>query len=154
MATVDALGQYPFAYIYANTTGTPQTISDNTMTSILFNAEVEKIHIVHSIVSNTDQFILPQDGYYVIGAAVSIEGNLGGSVRTLQLTLNGSEYTIEDKPPLNPPFADNAQHLMLHGEGFFTAGQTIRLQIYQNSGGNLDLTVDQYKTNIKIQRIR
>jgi len=152
--TEDILGQYPFAYIYANTTSTAQNIGTGSMTSVLFNAEQSKTSITHSTSTNTDQFTIVQAGYYIIDASIAIGESTGGDVRTLQITVNGAQYSIEDKPPLNPPYADNAQHMMHHSTGNFAVNDIIRLQVYQDSGGGLDLIVDVNKTYMKIMRVR
>jgi hypothetical protein len=152
--TEDILGQYPFAYIYASTTSTAQNIGDASMTSVLFNAEQEKIDITHSTSSNQDQFTIVQAGYYVIDASLALGESTAGNVRSIQLTLNGAEYSIEDKPPLDPPFADNAQHLQHHSTGKFAVNDILRIQVYQDSGSGKDLVVDANKTYVKIMRIR
>ena len=120
--------------------GTSQSISNNTFTAVLFNAEDYDTDSIHSTSSNTDRFTVPtgKDGKWAISASVLFGGSSSGE-RRIAIYKNGATANTDNR---------------LSGQG--SAGQTmavnsvfnlvatdyLSIYVYQDSGGSLNLDGD------------
>lgn len=134
-----------------NRAGT-QSISNNTATTVIFNTENWDTDSAHN--TSTGVFTVPtgKGGKYLITAVVEFAGNASGA-RSLDVLTNGTGSCNLDF--LFSGTASTAGN-MLNGSTVVSvsAGNTIELQVYQNTGGNLNIGVSGGTyTNMSITRL-
>lgn len=117
---------------------TVQAIPTATLTSITFDSERWDSQAMHSLVSNTNRITIPTNwsGQYIIGAHIAWASN--NSTKGVFIYLNATYYitgqTMSDNGQLNASCNPNT----LYG---VVAGDYLEVQVWQNSGGNLNTFV-------------
>jgi hypothetical protein len=146
-----AVGSNNFIGCRATKTGSNQTISNNTYTLVTFNAETYDTDGFHSTSVNTERMTIPAGlaGYYQVTANVGFNTNTTGR-RLLQIKKNGSAIavgeassaTTDNYPAFNTSIIVN-----------LTVGDYVDLEVYQTSGGSLDVLVQAERTSLQIERV-
>ena len=116
--------------------GAQQTISNNTVTSLAFDTETYDNGSMHSTVTNNSRLTAATTGYYIITGGVSWTANAVG-IRQLTVFLNGTT-TIQSTYVTATAALGVDQNISTLYK--LTAGDYVELQVYQNSGGNLDVS--------------
>lgn len=117
------------AYITAS-----QSISNNTVTSINYDAEVEDTDTIHDNVTNNSRLICKTAGLYVISVGSGFASNATG-VRQIYVVLNGTKTIAREfvtALPSNNCFKSLA---VVHR---LALNDYIEVQVNQTSGGNLN----------------
>jgi hypothetical protein len=111
-------------------------IGNATATALTFNSERRDDGSLHSTGSNTDQIIVPRDGWGIVWANVEFDSNATG-FRTVSMRKNGSSTIIGAE-----------QAGAVSGSGtiigatcldYFTKGDVLRCYVYQSSGVTLNV---------------
>lgn len=112
-----------------------QTISTATSTLVTFDVEIYDNGGYHSTVSNTDRITIPSvpNGFYWIYGSVQFAGNNTG-YRELRLKFGGGIYAR-----LRQYGQISSNTLNIGMVLFLAATNYLQLEVYQNSGGNLNL---------------
>jgi hypothetical protein len=111
-----------------------QVIGDNTLTPVSFDTESFDEGGFFSL-SNPTRLTAPEDGRYLVGYQIEFEANTTGS-RHARIRLNGSIYVAYewfDPQALSPRMNGSVLIEM-------PAGDYVELVVFQDSGGDLDLT--------------
>ena len=127
----------PSCYVYRLAA---QTISNNTVTDILWTHEHYDNAGMHDTSANTDRITITESGLYLIGGHVHWDTNSTGS-RTMFITLN-------DDSPSGDPNRLLSQQKNSPDDSFgrmsgctiypLSTGDILRLSVVQVSGGDLD----------------
>jgi hypothetical protein len=118
-----------------------QTISNASATDILWDSENFDTDGFHSTSTNTDRIVIPTglDGYYWVFALVQYDGDSTGS-RETKLKLNGTAISFYASE------GEAVGHSHPIGKVVsLSAADYLELEVYQTSGGNLDI-LQQYGT--------
>jgi hypothetical protein len=112
-------------------------IGNNAVTAVTFNSERWDEGALHSTSSTTSRLTAPITGLYQIHAHIRLAANSTG-VREAHLRVNGTtfiDYRNEPTPSATQPtiFGLGTQYRLL-------AGDYVEVTVYQNSGGNLNVT--------------
>jgi hypothetical protein len=122
--------------VYKNTY---QSVPNNTLTALTWEAENYDTNSYHSTVTNTSRLTVPTTGYYLIMAFFGWEYQNAGTNRILYLYKNGStQLQIIESPTTGS--ALNAYVPVYQGFTVIfaaTAGDYFELKGYQGSGGGL-----------------
>lgn len=129
---------------------TNQTIPNAAWTSLLFTEEVFDTDAAHSTSENTARLTAPRDGiYYAAGTFDTASNGTGMRIARIVKWLKGSsepsdgvaELLVPGEVKVEEPAAGNALNL---ASVPFTmkAGDWITMDLFQNSGGNLDVLGD------------
>lgn len=127
--------------VYCNARQTvAQTLSTATWTAITFDVEDADSPVgQHSTASNTDRYTALYTGLYAASGGVSFAGN-ATERRGARWTLNGT--VINGSSSLI--YAGGANPIVVPAQGItvaLTAADILRLEGYQQSGGNLNTSV-------------
>lgn len=117
---------------------TTQSISNTTWTAAVFNSELVDTSNLHDTATNTDRINVPRTGKYRITAQAEFAGNATG-YRQARVTVNGSALARSTKIVPNNGASLEAQ-ASIEIYAILTAGDIVRLEAYQDSGGSLNLT--------------
>ena len=132
-------------------TGSNQTISNNTATNLTFNAETYDTNGFHSTTVNPQTIIIPAGlaGYYHITGQVGWDTNATGR-RIVTIKINSSTgIAIGEVGPTSgvyPAFGASTTY-------YLNAADTVEMEVFQTSGGNLDALVQADRTFLQIERI-
>ena len=121
----------------SNYRSTTQTISNNTTTVLLFDAEYFDTDGYHSTSTNTSRITIPtgKDGKYLICSVVNYDGNSTGS-RQVQVKLNNTTViSLVEANNAGSRGVGLAQSFIWD----LVAGDYIETITFQNSGGNLNV---------------
>jgi hypothetical protein len=120
------------------TKSAPQTIATSTNTVLTFDTETYDTDSYHSTVTNTSRITIPsgKTGYYNVIASCIWAFN-SGSYRNLHIYKNGSNLThiLTGDPGTTYP---NVNMLIVDAL-YLTAGDYIEMNVFQATGGNLDI---------------
>lgn len=142
----------PFSYIFAYTTVADViAVPTATWTPITFHAEGSKTNITHSTSADTDEFTIITPGNYLLTASVAIEEGAGNS-RSFRYQVNGGPFRRDDRSPIDS--VGGTQFGGIVGEGILAKDDVITLEVYQDSGGDLDIDDGIAKTLITIYQLR
>lgn len=129
-----------------------QSIPNNSATPVTFDVEDFDTHSGHSTASNTDQYVVPIAGYYAIAGKLAWPSNATGS-RASQWSVNGTLA----------PGSQNAFSGVAASRQFpaatiilaLAAGDILRMNAFQDSGGalSLEVTPAQFQPYASIQWI-
>ena len=123
--------------VYRTTT---QAIATSTDTSVLFDSgnasESYDTDGMHSLSSTTAHLIAPVTGIYHVDGGVGFAGNATGR-RDLWIEANGDGVKRALQRELNPTATD--AYLVTGCDINLSAGAYVRLMVWQNSGGNLNV---------------
>jgi hypothetical protein len=117
---------------------TTQSVANATWTAAAFNSEILDTSNLHDTATNTDRINVPRTGKYRITAQAEFAGNATG-YRQARVTVNGSALARSTKIVPNNGASLEAQ-ASIEIYAVLTAGDIVRLEAYQDSGGSLNLT--------------
>jgi hypothetical protein len=117
--------------------GSNQTISNNTLTSILFNAELYDPWALHNPSSNTDRLTVPSSlaGVWRFTASGLFVFNASG-YREFNISKNGSIVATRFRAPLASPNSVSGNVTVLLP---MVANDYVQFQVRQTSGISLDI---------------
>ena len=115
------------------------TTSDSTWTSVEFNAtDIYDSSGLHDPASNTENSIIKEAGLYLINSTV-VFGTTAAGRRKIRILVNavstGLEYTYAAHPT-------DLTTITASGCLYLTTGDTVRIEIWQDSGGSLSYERD------------
>jgi len=118
---------------------TTQAIPDTTFTSVLFTDEDYDIGGLHSTSVDTSRFTIPADGggTYDLKSSVAL-ANGTGNRRILRYKVNGVAQT--DFQAVAVPVSGSTSQFFGAGEYYLNGGDYVELEIWQNSGGSLNIS--------------
>jgi hypothetical protein len=102
---------------------------------------------------STGVFTCPEKGTYNVDAVLTLVASGSGSLRTIQIRKQGSS-TIDKRGTIVSSNASLAASLIVHGDFDCEKGDTIEIQVYQDSGGSLNYTADSSYNHISIHKIQ
>jgi hypothetical protein len=126
--------EVPFAGLYARIYNSAnESIANNTVTTVTWNSNRYDVHGI----SNVNGFTIVTGGVYRVGAGVRWAANATGQ-RVLYIILNGVTFLkINAQQAI---IGGNPTDMGIETEYAFVAGDTVRLQAFQDSGGALNIT--------------
>jgi len=127
-----------------------QTAATSTATAtgedMLWNTSEHDNAGFHSLTSNTDRITIPQTAIYQAGCMIRwADDGAGTGMRQSRISLNdaapvAAAGTLQVDNPLAASFNGNSPtNIMTLPPRKYTAGDILRVQVYQDSGGNLDV---------------
>jgi hypothetical protein len=119
---------------------TKQVIATSTVTEITWNTEVFDTDNIHSNTTNTNRFTIPtgKSGYWLFSTSVTWD-NMDTGGRRLYLVKNGGTYQATARNDnVNSDYWTQTANAIFN----CTAGDYLSVQVYQQSGGNIDLWGD------------
>lgn len=130
---------------------TNQAIANNTYDTIKFTSEDWDDDNFHSDSVNTDRITIPEDGKYMFGASVYFPSRANGMRRMWVGLGSGSSFLCG----ASDIFDAGTGTCMLSCSGLyeFTAGNYIRVIVWQNSGSSLNVEVQDAMPNFWIMKI-
>lgn len=123
-------------YVYGNTT---VSVANATVTTVPFAQEVFDTDGFHSTSTNNSRITVPSGkaGKYIVSGQSYFATNSTG-FRQTRITKNGSTYWLAPIPANGTIDAVMNFTFLID----LAVGDYIEMAVYQNSGGNLNLTVD------------
>ena len=119
-----------------------QNITNNTLTTLTFDAEDFDTNSYHSLVTNTERITVPSTGYYLVNLQVMFATNTSG-YRQIGLFKNGTRLNYQNAFATNGSTeAINVFNLMLS----LTASDYLEIKVIQNSGGGVFVYGDNTNT--------
>jgi hypothetical protein len=113
------------------------SIANATFTDLTFDSERFDDSAFHSTVTNTGRLTIPVTGTYVIAAAVRFASNTTGARQT-RILLNGTTMIVRDLRSASTGLVYVSMTTIYH----LTAGDYLTLNVYQDSGGALNVEVE------------
>jgi len=113
------------------------TLGNGAWTPITFTAEDFDTSSIHNTAADTDRFVIPSNGAYQLAGKISYAAN-GTGVRGCRWTKNGTALSGSMIILPNTTVATPARIPAATMTANFIAGDIIRLEGFQESGGNLD----------------
>lgn len=125
-----------------------QTIPTATSTVVTFDTEVADVGGLHSTSVNTGRLTCPSggDGLYAVKGFVSWVGNATGG-RQIAIKKNGSTQYANVIVPGNVTYGPSGGTSI---DLPLVAGDYVELVVYQDSGGNLNISADQRFSMVKV----
>lgn len=125
-----------------------QTIPTATSTVVTFDTESVDVGGLHSTSSNTGRLTCPAagDGLYAVKGFVSWVGNATGG-RQIAIKKNGSTQYANVIVPGNVTYGPSGGTSI---DLPLVAGDYVELVVYQDSGGNLNISADQRFSMVKV----
>lgn len=114
------------------------SIPDSTTTYVAFDTEIFDTANLHSTVSNLDRLTAPIAGTYIIGADIYWAASVAG-YRTATIVRNSGNTRLSRS--WITPISGSLYHT-LSTVTRLSAGDYVRLGLYQNSGSNTQLGID------------
>jgi hypothetical protein len=148
LSTFSSSGQ-PRAKAYRN--GVVQSIVDNLTTDVDLNAETYDIGAMHNNGAQSQRLLVPSggSGSYIFSAQVTFAASNVGR-REVSITKNGSQIAVQKE---FAPDATETTVLSLTLQDTCGIGDQYDLQVYQDSGGPLDVEAGElvtYFTGMKV----
>lgn len=109
------------------------SISDNTLTVVTLPTEAWDTHTMHSINVDTSRIVVPYTGLYRVTASVTWASN-STNQRQANLLVNGASASAGEVKA-----ASTISSATVTAELSLTANDYVELQVFQNSGGALNL---------------
>lgn len=119
------------------TKSSPQAITTATWTTVTFDGEDHDYGSLHDNVTNNSRLTAATTGVYHVEASVGWEVNLTGD-RLARLVKNGAVY-ISTTGDTTTSSVGTGPVSNISTSVYLNAGDYIELQVYQNSGGNLNV---------------
>jgi hypothetical protein len=116
---------------------TPQSINDNTSTLVNFDTEDEDNASMHDTVTNNTRITIPVSGRYLVWAAVEFATHATG-IRSLLIRRQTANFTLIRQRLAAADGAD-VTALAICCHRFLSSGDYIECEVYQNSGGALNV---------------
>lgn len=126
------LANPPACRAYHNTT---QSLTDNTETTVLFNAERYDTDTMHSTSTNTGRITFNTAGLYVVGFLIEVAAAADYTLCYTSLRLNGTTPLFEDVSYADPVAAANV-HLGGTTVYKFAAADYVEIRAYQDNTAN------------------
>jgi hypothetical protein len=119
-----------------------QTLTTGVYAAATLTAEDYDTHLIHSTSVNTDQVVIPSgwDGIWKLAAGYAIAPNATGS-RGARWTQNGTPFNNCGVMLPNTGAGTAFRGLAAPISPILSAGDIIRLELFQDSGGNLATSV-------------
>jgi len=136
------------SYVFAYRSASNQTISNTTVTTVIFNSEIEDTLGEYNI--STGIFTATEDGVYQVVANIHWAGVPSGQWVQTYITAGGTVYTM-----WYDTIVATISQKQADAKGIFklAAGDTVEIKVQQNSGGNLDIRAFAYTTSLFITKI-
>lgn len=114
---------------------TDQTISNNSLTNLTFDTNNWDTSSFHSTVSNTDRFVAPSTGKYLVEVIVTWAVNTSGRRFMAYLVNGGSEVPLQD----SGASTDSGNFTTMNGSDIvsLSSGDYVTVHVLQTSGGSL-----------------
>lgn len=124
---------------------TDQSITTGTYTDISFSG-VDRDDLGYWAAGSPTRLTIPKTGWYLVGANVNFASNAVGYRRVI-IELNDSTYEIQDARGPNP---SNATIVTISGLLYLTAGDYLKLVVFQTSGGALNAQTKDFSPTLWI----
>lgn len=119
-----------------------QSIADATWTTLVFDTEDHDIETMHSTTANTDRITIPEAGIYAFGANIAFASDAVG-VRFVNFNLNDADPSASQIAMVNiTALNGSVTRLSMASTRAFSAADILRCNVYQNSGGALNVVAD------------
>jgi hypothetical protein len=115
-----------------------QTINSASVTDVVWGAEAEDLPGWHSTVSNTERITIHEDGFYFC-IALLLWASDGVGIRYGKIVASSSGTL-----GINRYLPSTTSEQMVSGGGYLSAGEHVKLQVEQTSGGGLNLNIGSF----------
>jgi hypothetical protein len=123
----------PSVKVYNNAT---QAITNDTLTPAAFNSESYDTDTMHDTSTNNTRITINTAGKYRISAIIEFPANATG-IRQILLKVNNTTYIAADTRDASSTIPI---HLYASIDHVFVATDYVEVIVYQNSGGNLNIS--------------
>ncbi len=148
------IDEIDMCHIQKNGSGSHQTISNSTSTALSFDQELFDTNTMHDNSTNNSRVTIKRTGYYLINGAIRWETtSSGGYNRKISIYKNGSEVFTNIILPTTTS-ASNAPSQTITAMLLLAVNDYIELYVYQDSGGNLDVSKWSPHTYLEVVRMR
>lgn len=120
-------------HVASVTRSSTQSISNASVVDVPYNSDVKDNANLHSISTTTDRVYIKRTGYYITAAAFYWAPNSTGQ-RFCQIIDNAATVLCRDRRP-----AQSDSECTVFGTADLTATSYIKNQVYQDSGGSLNI---------------
>jgi hypothetical protein len=131
----------PVLGIYGGGVGTTQSLAGATYTNIEWNVNISDLHGLHNSGTNDPNVYIKTTGWYRVNARLTFTSNgTSTGVCGLKLLYNGNSMNdtiVQAQRFTGNPSAPETTKIL-----FMNAGDNVRVQGYQNSGGALNVLTD------------
>jgi hypothetical protein len=126
-----------------------QTISNNSFTSVNFNAEQYDTNNFHDNTTNSNRLTIPsgKSGYYLLNGFIAWEANVTGVRSSRFVTDTGDLYNNLSIINAGTPYGTGTQ---ISAVVYLAAAAWVEMKVHQTSGGNLDLSSGIFSANFSI----
>ena len=132
----------------ARATKSTQTISNTTFTKIAFNAETYDVDSEFDSTTN-NRFVATTTGYYLVVGNILWNSSVDQSAHLMRIYRNGSSVSSSNiKSSGTSSFTQRISDVV-----YLTATQYIELFVYQNTGGDVNISGDTTENFITIHRL-
>ena len=121
--------------VRASKSGTPQTVASGGVVDVILDTETFDTANLHSTTTNNHQLTAPVAGVYQITGNIRWESNAAGS-RFVDITATGGGRIAS---VWDVAVSGNPTDQSISAAFPLNAGNTVHLEVFQNSGANLDL---------------
>lgn len=115
-----------------------QPLAHSTFTTLAFDTERQDPFGMHDPVLDNSRLTVAHDGFYILGAQVVFASNTTGA-RIALLRVNGGGYV--GRFSYIPSVGGHQHTVSATTATFLAAGDFVEAQVWQNSGGALDVQV-------------
>lgn len=136
---------------YATSTSN-QTIGNESWTTITLNI-LESTS--YDVTLDTNALVINTAGYYEVYGAGKLDQDGNGGIRAIKLQVDtGSGFVDADEDNERESNAGAYQEVRIPaGHKWFDSGDEIRVQVFQDTGGDATLYTDKNNTNLKVIRV-
>jgi hypothetical protein len=117
-----------------------QSIPSGASTAVNFTQEDVDSAALHDNATNPHQLVASASGVYLVTGDVELAGSAAGTTRTLCIV--GQAPGQAEACVREPPSSAFNHRMSVSTIALLAAGQFVTLQVFQNSGGALDVTGD------------
>lgn len=135
-----------FAYLRAGKTSGSHTSSGSYQTVSSWNTETDPSS---SFDTSTGVFTVKENGRYIVACSLSFNASAAGNARAVQIQNNGTVYAYGSLAPTGGIISGVAASASID----CVNGDTIRLQAFQDTGGNLDYYTTAGYTTLFITKV-
>ncbi len=135
-----------FSSVVATLTGTDQTLTTSTWTTIELNdGRHDKLTEFNT---GTHLFTAAEAGYYDIIGCVQFKSWAGTEYANIAIRVNSTDYFLDKKSH----FDALSWSIDVAGKVYLAQGDTVSLRVYQHAGESIDVLAAANKTNLSISR--
>ncbi|HEV2778811.1 MAG TPA: hypothetical protein VGX25_05365 [Actinophytocola sp.] len=120
-----------------------QSINNATFTALVFNTDDNDPDNLHSTSANTDRITIATAGLYMVMGGGATAGNVTGT-RLARITKNGSVVAASGGGAPPPAATENGWALTQWTPVQCSAGDILRVEYFQSSGGALNTATTDY----------